>query len=465
MIATKQLTAPAEGRKSLADCQIIWFYPGATVEEESNWLTELKALSKHEIISIQITKDAINYIQNPGSFILISRGSKYAEIREAAENSSNVRMIIIYTQNIIKYLHYHEEHIKVWLITNDITEVEKSLTEGYQEYIKFHKFEEMFTERTFYTMKDYEFLMRNLSLMTSAHEGINIFYPFGYGAVFMERQSALRVELKMMLKNLVPILAITNKEESEDMEKLLVQLLGSALTPKDILGAYTDEGIYLTLNEYLRSGDSIKIKDIKEFAYHLRGSMYQLGDPIIRPNTTVYRGLYMPIHSANFWAENIGNLVLLPSYTSTSLELEQALKFTKGPTTGMRKVIMEITLIKDQEIFLEQMEKFTEEEEIYNGCYYPVEIKEYSKCPEEDEILFPHLYPLIIQEIKQSATKDKMLRIKCIAPVSLSFGQNRAWRAVRSGGQIEEREYKKYTLTKMISLLNQDILSTIDLCI
>ena len=106
--------------------------------------------------------------------------------------------------NVEYHLRYHEEQIKVWLVTDDFREVINALSEGWNQYGKYHKFEEVFSEHTFYMMKDYDFLMKNVSLMTSAHEGINIFYPLEYTAVFEERRLALTKELINLHGKLVP---------------------------------------------------------------------------------------------------------------------------------------------------------------------------------------------------------------------------------------------------------------------
>ena len=451
----------------LYDCQIIWFDPEVREEENYSKHEELQSYSKHAIIYSEKADGIIQLVKEPtiGNVIIISCGEKYLEIKRKVEESKQVRMIIIFCFNVENHQHFQEEHIKVWLVTNDFKEVIRALQEGWSQYIKHHKFEELFTEKTFYTMNDYDFLIKNISLLTSAHEGINIFYPLGYEAAFFQRYQALVNELKTLQTDVLPIIKQEDAEEGAYMEQILIELL-SDLFPASILKKYTDDGIFRTFNRFIRSGNTAKMKYVKEFAFHLRGSMCLLGSPVTKAGIRVYRGLYLPIHFANFWAENIGKVVLLSQYTSTSAVEGEAKEFiNREPIEGTRKVLMQIDLVSDQNIFLDLMKRFTEEKEIYNGIYYPVDIKKYSVYEEEEEVLFPPLYPIIIQKITQSTNADKMLTVQCIAPNVLSFGQPRSMLCYLAGGILrQEGMIREAIITKMISLLNMNMLTILDLC-
>ena len=452
----------------LYDCQIIWFNSEVIREENYSKHEELQSYSKRKIIYSEQAYGIIQLVEEPtiGNVIIISCGGKYLEIKEKVEESKQVRMIIIFCFNVENHQHFQEEHIKVWLVTNDFREVIRALQEGWSQYIKHHKFEEVFTEKTFYTMNDYDFLIKNISLMISAHEGINIFYPLGYEAAFVQRYQALVNELKILHKEVVPIIKQEDAEEGTDMEQRILELLVD-LIPASILKKYTDYGIFRTFNRFIRSGNPVKMKYVKEFAFHLRGSMCLLGSPVTKTKIRVYRGLYLPIYFANFWADNLGKVVLLSQYTSTSAAEGKAKEFIDEEPIGdgMRKVFMQIDLVPDQNIFLDLMKRFTEEKEIYNGIYYPVDIKKYSVIEEEEEVLFPPLYPIIIQKITQSTNADKMLTVQCIAPNVLSFGQPRNWLCKYSGGQLgDEGIIRETIITKMISLLKMNMLTILDLC-
>ena len=450
----------------LYDCQIIWFDPKVREEENYSKHEELKRYSKNIIYSEQ-ADEIIQLVEEStiGNVIIISCGGKYLEIKEKVEESKKVRMIIIFCFKVENHQHFQEEHIKVWLVTNDFRDVIRALQEGWSQYIKHHKFEEGFTEKTFYTMNDYDFLIKNISLLTSAHEGINIFYPLGYEAAFFQRYQDLVNELKTLQTDVLPSIKQEDAEEGANMEKLLIELLVD-LIPATILKKYTDEGIYRTFNRFIRSGNPAKMKYVKEFALHLRGSMCLLGSPVTKTNIRVYRGLFLPIHFANFWADNLGKVVLLSQYTSTSAVEGEAKEFiNREPIEGTRKVLMQIDLVSDQNIFLDLMKRFTEEKEIYNGIYYPVDIKKYAVFEEEEEVLFPPLYPIIIQKITQSTDAGKMLTVQCIAPNVLSFGQPRNWLCYHTGGHLgDEGIIREAIITKMISFLKMNMLTILDLC-
>ena len=361
-------------------------------------------------------------------------------------------------------MHYKTEHNKVWDVVDSIQKVIESLREGWMKYIAHQRFGEIFTERTFYTMEDYEFLMENISLMTSSHEGINIFFPLGFSAVYKQRIQALRKELKRVLREVVPIIMKKDKEEGENMRERINELLNNEITPEAILDAYMDEGLYLTFNEYLRSREGEKVAMFREFAFFLRGSMSHIGLPITKPNTKVFRGLTLSRNFADNWSLKKEKLILLPSYTSTSKKISVAKDFCNkvAKVKGERKVLMEITFVDNQDMFLKEMEELTKEDELYLGLYHGVDIAKYSS---EEEVLLPPLYPLIIKDLEESKESDKILTVRCIAPLVLSFGQSRGWLCYYAGGVLgEEGELREAIINKMIKLLKLGILTTLDLC-
>ena len=448
----------------LYDNQIIWFDPEVREEENYSKHEELQSYSKRRIIYSELADGIIQLVEEPTirNVIIISCGGKYLEIKKRIEESKQVRMIIIFSFNVENHQHFQEEHIKVWLVTNDFREVIRALQEGWNQSIKHHKFKEIFTERTFYTMKDYDFLIKNVSILLSAHRGINLFYPLEYEAIFYERYQVLINELTTLQTDVLPVIIQEDAEEGANMEQRIIELLAD-LIPASILNKYTDEGISKTFNRYFRSGNPAKMKYVKEFAFHLRGSMCLLGSPVTKTNIRVYRGLYLSFHFINCWADKLGEVVLLSQCTSTSAAEEKAKDFIKEePIEGTRKVLMQIDLIPNQNIFLDLMKRFTEEEEIYNGIYYPVDIRDYFVFEKEEEVLFPPLYPIIIDKITDA---DKILTLQCSAPNVLSFGQPRSALNVYSGGFSGNKGIiREAIITKMISFLNMNMLTILNLC-
>ena len=456
---------------SYLNSQIVWFDPQVNIGDNNYSHKLLQKSSRKSLICIDNPEEVKNLINSPRiipNIILISSGGRYKEIKEAVENSVKVRMVIIFCYKRNTYIHYKTEHIKVWDVVDTMSKVIEGVREGWRKYIKHQRFGEVFTERTFYIMDDYEFLMKNISLITSSHEGINIFYPLGFSALYKQRIPALKKELRKVLREVVPIVLGIDQIEGENMRERLNELLrDDNITPATIMSMYTMEGLYRTFNEYLRSGESEKVAMFREFAFFLRGSMSHLGQPIIEPNTKLYRGLKLPLHFADYWTQNKGKLILLPAYTSTSKKESEAKTFIdlQEVKNGERKVFMEITFVDNQGIFLEQMEKLTKEGELYQGLYHGVDIAKYSDIPKEEEVLLPPLYPLLIEDIEQSREADKMLTVRCLAPLVLSFGQPRGWLCYSTGGKLgEEGELRKAIINKMIKLLKLGMLTTLELC-
>ena len=455
---------------SYLNSQIVWFDPQVNIGDNNYSQKLLQKSSRKSLICLDSPEEVKNLINSPRiipNIILISSGGRYKEIKETVENSVKVRMVIIFCNKPKRHIHHKTEHIKVWDVVDTMPKVIDCIREGWRKYIRHQRFGEVFTERTFYIMDDYEFLMKNISLITSSYEGINIFYPLGFSAIYKQRIPALRKELNNILKEVAPLVMEEDEIDGQNMRERLNELLSYEITPEAILRTYTKEGLYLKFNEYSRSGEGEKVAMFREFAFFLRGSMSHLGEPIIAPNTKVYRGITLPIHFADYWTQNKGKLILLPSYTSTSKKESVAESFIglQGVREGERKVLMEISFVDNQDIFLEQMEELTKEEELYQGLYHGVDIAKYSAIPNEEEVLLPPLYPLIIEDIEQSREADKMLTVRCLAPLVLSFGQPRGLLCIYTGGVLrEEGELREAIVNKMIKLLKLGILTTLDLC-
>ena len=457
--------------ESYFSSQIVWFDPQVNYGDNYYFQKLLQKSSENPLICIDNAEEVDNLVNSritSPNIVIISSGGHYKKIKEAVENSVKVRMVIIFCNEPKRHIHYKTEHIKVWDAVDTIPKVIEGVREGWVKYIQHQRFGEVFTERTFYTMDDYEFLIQNISLITSSHEGINIFYPLGFSAVYKQRIPALKKELSNVQREVVPIVLGIDQKEGENMRKRLNELLNdNNITPETILSIYTMEGLYKTFNEYLRSGESEKVAMFKEFAFFLRGSMSHLGFPIIKPNARVYRGFKLPLHFVHFWTQNKGKLILLPAYTSTSKKGSVAKLFIKmqNVVEEERKIFMEIRFVDNQDIFLEQMEKLTKEKEIYQGLYHGVDIAKYSWSQKEEEVLLPPLYPLLIEDIEQSRETNKMLTVRCLAPLVLSFGQPRGRLCLFTGGVLgKEGELREAIVNKMIKLLKLGMLTTIDLC-
>ena len=151
---------------SYLNSQIVWFNPQVNIGD-NNYVQELlQKSSEKDIICIDNPEKVKNLINSPRiipNIVLISSGGHYKEIKEAVENSVKVRMVIIFCNKPKRHIHYITEHIKVWDVVDTIPKVIDCIREGWMKYIRYQRFGEVFTERTFYIMDDYEFLMKNIS--------------------------------------------------------------------------------------------------------------------------------------------------------------------------------------------------------------------------------------------------------------------------------------------------------------
>ena len=113
--------------------------------------------------------------------------------------------------------------------------------------------------------------------------------------------------------------------------------------------------------------------------------------------------------------DNLGNIVLLNGYTSTSLD--------KGLcVTGAFKgnCLMEFRFTKEVHIFEDSLNVFNK---LWSGYYSPVDIHKLSAFPGERGILFPPFYPIRIQEITSpNLHPDGIFHIIRLVPTYINIG-------------------------------------------
>ena len=407
----------------LYQCAFIWFDPHVNSEENKSWHLSLQECSLYELFLIEKWEKVLELIedaQTTQNFVLISSGRNYLQIRKAVEESSRVKIIMIYCRDVYKYEEFPKENIKVWLITDNFSAIlnsvrERSINEQH------NRLEEFFNKQTFYTEENSKELIERQEQLGSP----NIFYPQGYDILSPERMSRLEEKLRVLRRNLVPMICKRDKIRGREMKDRIRILLKNKLTKEDILSSYL-EGIYTTLNNYLKGADLETIRAFGEYELYLRACMSFFGS-VVKVKAVFYKGLYIPMHLASYWVHNIGKVgkgLLLSSFMSSTSSLEEATKYIHEDKTGMRKVILEITLIEDKEMFEKQLRKFLHEKSGNKGSFYPVNITKYGEmeeCMEGEELVFPPLYPLILQRIRLD--RD-ILTVRSIAPVSLSYGLN-----------------------------------------
>ena len=156
------------------------------------------------------------------------------------------------------------------------------------------------------------------------------------------------------------------------------------------------ENLYYMLNFYLRTGSTQAFDTFKEINFCLKASMCKEGNPITQLGV-VYRGLGLKAEFLRMYVENKGKCILLNGFTSTTVDKNEAIKFTLMAPHGL-KTLFEIQIVDFDESFAKFINDFGFPEE--NGVFFPVDINQYSCYPQEKEVLFPPFYPIRIINVQ-----------------------------------------------------------------
>ena len=114
--------------------------------------------------------------------VVISYGENYEDIGELVENSAEVMIIAIFTNNLEFHLEKQRKHGKIAGITNNINNLHTILRKGYKNYIRFsNKFLDEAEEQTFHELKEQREILDGMVVegMFFKQEN-NITYPLYY---------------------------------------------------------------------------------------------------------------------------------------------------------------------------------------------------------------------------------------------------------------------------------------------
>ena len=386
----------------LEHMRIIWFDPDIDSEENSRYRNELDKLFKMKEYTSDIESLERALKEHPDvPIIVISCGGYYVAIAELVQNSSQVVIIAIFCSYLKKHLPKLKDHIKIAAVINNFGNLKKELRKGYKNYIRFsYKFLDIAEEKTFYELKDQKEILAGQCMKGVFFEKeSNITYPLYYGA-FRDKERnkydlAFHFEEQAWQESLERILfASTNNkfclhEERGQLTRRIVEMYNER-SPERIIAAYTGSGLHPMFGRVFRRGERKELEIFRLFAFALRGSMALLGDLISLP-LTVFRGLNLKPEDIERWKDNIGKVVLLNGYTSTSMNKGVCLS---PPFKG--NCLLEFHFTKEVKAYEECLDVFNG---LWSGYYSPVDIHKYSKCPGEKEILFPPFYPIRIKQI------------------------------------------------------------------
>ena len=332
--------------------------------------------------------------------------------------------------------------------------LEKELKEGYKNYVRFsNKFLDKAEEETFRELKDQQEILGWESIESKSFKNESaILYPLYYKG-FRFEEEAWQNPLKCIL------LASQNDAfcQAPDREELAQRIkeLSQDRSPENIISAYTAEGLYPIFNRTFRKGDKELLELFRLFEFALRGSMGFLGD-FIDSEKTLFRGLNLKLEHLKRWEDNLGKIVLLNGYTSTSLD--------KGLcVTGTFKgnCLMEFRFTKEVGIFEDSLDVFSK---LCNGYYSPADIHKLSTYPREREILFPPFYPIRIQEITPPHLHpDNIFHIVLLAPIYINIGERKKSIITIEESSNKTREKTRAHLERLAVLVENKQMTKVEL--
>ena len=445
---TKTELSEEEDEQYLQGLCLIWFDPNIDSAENIGYKKDLDKLfkMKNYVNSRETLESALKAVKVI-PIIVISCGGKYEEIGELIENSSKVVMIAIFCSNLQLHLPKLKRHIKIAAVINTFKNLEQELKEGYKKYVRFsYKFLDDAEEETFHELKDQQEILDGQGMKGILFEReSNITYPLYYKA-FNFKEEKWQETLKRIL------LASSNDNlcksyERKDLAERIEELSKGRL-PTDIISAYTDDGLHPMFGRAFRKGKKELLDLFRLFGFALRGSMGLLGN-FIDSGEILFRGLDLKKEHMKRWEENLGKIVLLNGYTSTSLD--------KGLcVTGTFKgnCLMEFRFTKEVEVFEDSLDVFNK---LWNGYYSPVDIHEHSTIPDEKEILFPPFYPIRIQKITPpDLDPDGIFHIVLLVPTYINIGVGGQW-TFKEGYKMTKEMAAAYVERLTILVENEQI--------
>ena len=433
----------------LQNLRLIWFDPNMDSGENREYKKDLDKLFKMKnYANSREDLEAALAAAPDIPIIVISCGGKYEEIGELVENSSQVVMIAIFCFDLQLHLPKLKHHLKIAAVINTFSNLEKELREGYKNFIRYtYKFLDNAEEQTFHELKDQQRILDGQGMEDVFFKGeSNITYPLYYKAFHFEEeawQEALNriLDVANHNDNLCKI------KEKEDLVQRIKEL-GENRSPKDIIYAYTGNGLYPMFGRAFRKGTKELLDLFRLFGFALRGSMGLLGK-FIDSEEVLFRGLNLKAEHMKRWEDNLGNIVLLNGYTSTSLDKGLCMTGTFGGNC-----LMEFRFTKEVEEFEASLDIFNK---LWSGYYSPMDIRQLAAYPSEKEILFPPFYPIRILEITPPHLHpDGIFHIVLLAPVYINIGKGGEF-IFKHGDKIRKEMVRAYVKRLTILVDNQQI--------
>ena len=317
------------------------------------------------------------------SFILITTGSSFKNIKELCDEYNFIKHVIIFCMDTKTYKEKYNSKEKVDLITNDITEI--------NDYLKNKSDND----------PDYDKRIKKLishNPLISYYEYINYYYIFHkiLSFFFKEDLSELNYssDYKKIMFTFIEFNSGCNSEQKQELKNIITNIYNSNEPLKDFLEFYTDETDYIYIfNRIMR-----KIEEGVSRLSFLIGPMYysmvrfvkiERKDLNLNKSIKLYRNIEINEYDLNIYEMAQNKIICFSSFTSTSK------KNNEFKTT---KIAKKVNNIVGETITLQMILKYT-----HNSDNAPVGmiLENYSVNKQEAEVLlFPFTF-IKVNELKK----------------------------------------------------------------
>eukprot|EP01022_Parablepharisma_sp_SALTPOND_P025304 TRINITY_DN585_c0_g1_i3.p1 TRINITY_DN585_c0_g1~~TRINITY_DN585_c0_g1_i3.p1 ORF type:complete len:457 (-),score=69.19 TRINITY_DN585_c0_g1_i3:374-1744(-) len=435
----------------LKDFNLVWFDPNVNNSKNSEYQLLLKA-KFNEAFFVPNPSDVINVIDASSKpVVFISCGSSYKEVKASVQPKTYVVAIIIFCFDLEKFKHYKTECKKVIDVTNTFDNLEEALKNVHCEYMHFLRFYESRSEKTFYSHEDRYMIIKSFKQKLGT-DAFSVFYPLGMKLVNIK---------EMLTPKVLDQIEIVAKGDSKlerhiELIKDVLDYLRKNNNMESIIESYKMGKLCYMLNLCLRHGMAEGFKLFKEYTFCLKGSMCELGIPVIEKGKKLYRSLELSAELLKEYKNNQSKIVLLNAFTSTSTNIEMATKFARDNAT-----IFEITLVDLDEKFDKLITEFEFPEE--NGVFFPVDISGKSRIIGEEEVLFPPFYPMKIVDVYEDKINGKPYKkVIAEAPFSVCVAE-KVWRGNLHRDDTNDMIWKKIYLEKTAELIEKNVMDKLSI--
>ncbi|CAF1544511.1 unnamed protein product [Adineta ricciae] len=373
---------------------IVWYDKEIHHQENQYFAKELShqfSPNNYQVVLFDNEHRVINFVQTniTNNIILITTGSAGRSVISAIGHYCNITGIILFCMRVDVHRSWTEKFKKILLITNQFNEV--------VEKIKHIECGDIYFVNNGLSIGDARLKMPNIEVYLSINANgsiINNFLSIRREQLH-HRTNMEQLYRKIMSKNIYPN-GIPDHLQLANLNCFISKFLEALQQPKpeiSIITLYTLEAphYYKILNDILNRLDEELILLIGDYVKALRYALLVYEDQKNKiqkkTNMTFYRGLCLT--KGNSFQEflrkfRVGDFIIFPSFSSTSMDKREAESFTKG-----KGVILEISVDCTQmnrPKNISAVSKYLDEDEVLLDCFSILEVQDIKKVT--DNIFF-----------------------------------------------------------------------------